>query len=256
MKKVTVFLGTPRKQATYKAVLEFEKYLTNDAEIEFEYVFLKNYRLDYCLGCKLCFNKGEEHCPLKDDRDLLLEKMQASDGVIFATPLYAFQVSAPMKNLLDRLAFVFHRPQFFGKTFTAIVSQGILGGGKIVKYLDDMGGYYGFQVAKGCVLNALEPTTAAVEARNSRKLKNAAARFHKELMRTAIPVPSLFRLLLFRMARTSIKSMLNPQYRDYRHYEEKGWFESGYYYPVSLGPYKKLLGRLFDVLGTRMVKRP
>ncbi|MHA6532125.1 flavodoxin family protein [Paenibacillus sp. BAC0078] len=256
MKKVTVFLGTPRKQATYRAVCEFESYLRKHAEIEFEYIFLKDYRLDYCLGCKVCFDKGEEYCPLKDDRDLLLEKMQASDGVIFATPVYAFQVSAPMKNLLDRLAFVFHRPQFFGKTFTSIVSQGILGGEKIVKYLDSMGEYYGFQVAKGLVLKTLEPTTEAVQLRNSRELGKAAARFHKELMRTSIPVPSLLRLMLFRMARTNIKSMLNPKYRDYRHYEEKGWFESGYYYSVSLGPFKRIFGRLFDFLGTRMFNRP
>ncbi len=256
MKKVTAFLGTPRKQATYKAVREFERHLKKDAEIEFEYVYLKDYRLEYCLGCKLCFEKGEEHCPLKDDRDLLLEKMTASDGVIFATPVYAFQVTAPMKNLLDRLAFIFHRPQFFGKTFTAIVSQGILGGEKIEKYLRSMGGYYGFQVVKGCVLKTLEPTAAAVEARNSLKLEKAAARFHKDLMRTSIPAPSLFRLLLFRMARSSIQEMLNPDYRDYRHYEEKGWLESGYYYPVSLGLFKNIFGRLFDLLGTRMIKRP
>ncbi|MNC43991.1 hypothetical protein D3C75_928820 [compost metagenome] len=75
-------------------------------------------------------------------------------------------------------------------------------------------------------------------------------------MRTSILVPSMFRLLLFRMARSSIKRMLNPNYRDYRHYEEKGWFVASYYYPVSLGLFKEIFGRLFDLLGTRMIKRP
>jgi len=36
----------------------------------------------------------------------------ASDGVIFATPNYSFQVSGIMKVFLDRLGFAFHRRAF------------------------------------------------------------------------------------------------------------------------------------------------
>lgn len=140
MKKVTAFIGNHQKHSTYKAVCEFERNLKAYGNIEFEIVFLKDYQLEYCRGCKVCFDKGEEYCPLHDDRDILMEKMIQSDGVIFATPNYAFHVSAPIKNLLDRLAFTFHRPRFFGKTFTAIVNQGIFGGNAIVKYLSSMGG--------------------------------------------------------------------------------------------------------------------
>jgi len=32
--------------------------------------------------------------PLKDDRDVLIEKMMTSDAVVFASPNYSFQVSA------------------------------------------------------------------------------------------------------------------------------------------------------------------
>lgn len=255
MKKVTAFIGNQQKHATYEAVCEFESNLKSYAEIDFEYVFLKDYRLEYCRGCKLCFDKGEEYCPLKDDRDLLIEKMSNSDGIIFATPNYAFHVSAPMKNLLDRLAFVFHRPRFFGKTFTAIVNQGIFGGSSIVKYLSNMGENFGFRVTKGCVLRTLEPRTEAAQKIITQEIKKASARFYRGLMRPAPPIPSFFRLMLFRMSRTSIKSMLNDEYRDYRHYKEKGWFESGYYYHVSLGFIKNTAGRLFDFLGKCMAKR-
>ncbi len=110
-----------------------------------------------CRGCKNCFRKGEEFCPLKDDRDVLIEKMMTSDGVVFATPNYSYQVSAIMKMFLDRLGFVFHRPRFFGKTFTSIVAQGIYGGSKIVKYLDFVGMGLGFNVVKGSCTTALDP---------------------------------------------------------------------------------------------------
>jgi hypothetical protein len=48
--------------------------------------------------------------------------------------------------------------------------------------------------------------------------------------------------------------LLNDKYFDYRHYKEKGWFESDYYYDVSLNPVKKLAGRAFDFIGRRMSK--
>ncbi|MGI6575356.1 MAG: hypothetical protein ACOX3A_05855, partial [bacterium] len=50
-------------------------------EIDFEYVFLSEYNLKFCQGCYQCFDQGEEFCPLKDDRDVLLEKIEYSDGV-------------------------------------------------------------------------------------------------------------------------------------------------------------------------------
>ena len=254
MKKVTVFIGSPRKQATYRAVQEFEKNVKSFAEIDFEYVFFKDYHLEYCRGCKLCFEKGEEFCPSKDDRDLLIEKIYKSDGVIFATPNYSFQVSAPMKNFLDRLAFVFHRPRFFGKTFTTIVTQGIFGGGAIVKYLENMGENLGFHVAKGCCLRTLEPSTELQQKKNSQEIKKASIRFYRELMRQTMPTPTFFRLMLFRMSRISIMTILDEKYRDYLYYKENGWFESDYYYDVSLGFIKKLTGRFFEFLGKRMVK--
>lgn len=254
MEKVTAFIGSARKQATYEAVREFEKNLKSYTEIEFEYIFLKDYHLEYCRGCKLCFDKGEGLCPIHDDRDFLMDKMDRSDGVIFATPNYSFHVSASMKNLLDRLAFIFHRPRFFGETFTSIVTQGVFGGSSIVKYLDNMGANFGFRVSKGCVLKTLEPVTEAARGKNSHEIKRTAARFYRELMRPNPLSPSFFRLMLFRMSRTSMKAMLNDEYCDYRHYKEKGWFESDYYYDVSLSPVKKLTGRIFDFIGRRMSK--
>ncbi|KUO74409.1 MAG: NADPH-dependent FMN reductase [Clostridia bacterium BRH_c25] len=254
MKKVTVFIGSPRKQATYQAVQEFEKNLKSYAEIDFEYVLLKDYHLEYCRGCKLCFDKGEEYCPSKDDRDLLLEKLYNSDGVIFATPNYSFQVTALMKNFLDRLSFIFHRPRFFGKAFTVIVVQGIYGGASILKYLETMGENLGFHVAKGCCLRTLEPMTALGQKKISQEVKKASARFYKELMRPMPLTLSFFRLMLFRMSRTSIRLILDEKFRDYRYYKEKGWFESDYYYDASLGFIKKSAGRFFDFLAQRMVK--
>jgi multimeric flavodoxin WrbA len=253
MKKVTAFIGSLRKKTTYQAVQELEKNLKQYADIDFEYVFLKDYRLEFCQGCKLCFDKGEKFCPLKDDRDILLEKMEQSDGVIFATPSYAFQVSARMKNFIDRFAYIFHRPKFFGKTFTAIVTQGIFGGNDIVKYLEFTGANFGFDVIKGSCVRTLEPMTELRQKKLKHEIKKLSERFCKGLICSTPSVPSFFRLMIFRMTRTSLQS-IDVRYRDYYYYQDKGWFESDYYSETSLGLIKKCAGHFFDFLGRQLAK--
>lgn len=170
MKRVTAFIGSARKKSTYHAVRQFLDNLQSLGDIEYEIVPLSHYRLGTCKGCKRCFEKGEEFCPLKDDRDVLIAKMMASDGVVFASPNYSFQVSAIMKIFLDRLGFVFHRPRFFGKTFTSIVAQGIYGGDKIVRYLDFVGNGLGFNTVKGSCITALEPMVEKEQRKIDRTL--------------------------------------------------------------------------------------
>jgi hypothetical protein len=36
-------------------------------DVEVEIVRLSDYRIEACRGCKVCFEKGEAYCPLKDD---------------------------------------------------------------------------------------------------------------------------------------------------------------------------------------------
>ncbi len=110
---------------------------------------------------------------MKDDRDVLIEKIMASDGVVFASPNYSFQVSALMKVFLDRLGFAFHRPRFFGKTFTSIVAQGIYGGDKIVEYLDFVGNGLGFNTVKGSCLRTLEPDDGEAAAQDRQGSRGA-----------------------------------------------------------------------------------
>jgi len=246
MKKVIVLMATARKKNTDYVIRQFLDKLEVYGDIETEIIPLSEYQLGTCLGCQFCFARGEEFCPLEDDRDVLLQKLNGADGVIFATPNYAFQVAAGLKILLERLGYALHRPQFFGKTFTSIVVQGIYGGQDIVKYLDFVGGGLGFNCVRGVCITALQPMTDAEKQKINNTLTPQARRFHFQLTRPAFPIPSLFRLMAFRMGRTSIGLELTEADRDYRYYREKGWFESDYYYPVHLGLMRKLVGNLFD----------
>lgn len=254
MKQVTAFVGSVRKKHTYSAVSEFVERLKALGGVEAEIVRLADYRLETCKGCQRCFDEGEEFCPLKDDRDVLIDKIMASDGVIFASPNYSFQVSGIMKLFLDRLGYLFHRPRFHGRTFTSIVSQGIMGGGKIVDYLDFVGRGLGFDVVKGVCTNDREPITEAQRRNTSKALGKLSRQFHDRLSKSAGRVPSLLELMIFRMARTGIRRELDESYLDYRYYSEHGWFDSDYYYPTHFGLLKRGAGRLFDSVSARIYK--
>ncbi len=250
--KVTAFVGSARKKHTYNACEKFLKGLQSLGDIEYEIVQLSDYYLETCRGCKLCLDKGEELCPLKDDRDKLIEKMINSDGIVFASPNYSFQVSALMKLFLDRLAFLFHRPRFFGKTCTSIVVQGIYGGKNIVKYFDFIGNALGFNVVKGSCITTLEPMKEKRQKKNDLIIARQCKKFYSKLKRKAFPVPSIFELAIFRMSRSAMKKKLDENYRDYTYYTQMGWFKSDYYYPQKLNVFKKLLGNLFDLIAIKI----
>jgi hypothetical protein len=201
-----------------------------------------------CRGCKACFARGEEFCPLKDDRDVLIEKMMAADAVVFASPNYSWNVSGVMKVFLDRLGFVFHRPRFHGKTATSIVVQGMFRGRKIREYLGFVAGGLGFRVVKGSVIRTLEPMSDKALAKRDKALAAQSKRLHDQLLRPAYPAPSLLKLMMFRMSRTGIKTSASKEERDYAYYRDQGWFESDFYYPTHLGPLKRIVGTSSDWL--------
>ena len=254
MKKVTAFVGSARKGHTYEAAEQFLGNLQALGDIEHEIVRLSSYRLGTCRGCRLCFARGEEHCPHKDDRDVLIEKIMASDGIVLASPNYSFQVSGLMKVFLDRLGFVFHRPRFFGKTFTSIVTEGIYGGNKIVDYLDFVGNALGFNTVKGSCLMTIDPITEKQQKTIDSTLEAHARRYYARLAQPAYPVPGFMHLYFFRMGRTKIRLELDDSDIDYRYYADRGWFESDYWYPARLGVLKQGVGRVFDSLTASRTK--
>lgn len=255
MMKVAAFVGSARRQHTYRAVERFLANLRARGDVETETVFLSDYRLEICKGCKLCCDRGEEMCPLKDDRDLLLQKLFAADGVVFASPNYSFNVSGRMKVFLDRLAFALHRPRGFGKAFTSITVEAIYRGREIARYFDFIGMGLRYNVVKGRVVKSLEPMTDEVRRRNEKTIDRLSREFYATLASRKLPTPSLFELFMFRWGRTSMRLMLDEGWRDYCYYRDQGWFTSDYFYPTRLGPVKKAFAWSVDSWFSRRIPR-
>ncbi len=247
VKRITVFVGSAHTGgATWRAACRLREELESSGDVHCEIVVLSDHRVGVCRGCRLCFDRGEHLCPLHDDRDALIGRIMTSDGVVFATPNYSFQVSAILKIFLDRLGFLFHRPRFHGKTFTSIVVQGIGGGGKILRYLRFAAGGLGFTVVKGSCIRTLQPMSQRAVDRMDRKLADQARRLRARLLRPSFPAPSLMGLMAFRMARTGYRLALPAEAPDHAYFRDHGLFDADYYYPTRLDPFRKAAGALFD----------
>jgi multimeric flavodoxin WrbA len=53
-----------------------------------------------CQGCRSCWETGE--CRMKDDMQELLNRLIESDGIIFGTPIYFYNMTSQAKAIIDR----------------------------------------------------------------------------------------------------------------------------------------------------------
>lgn len=67
---------------------------------EVEFITLKDKNIQFCRGCLACQKLGK--CVIQDDMNTLIEKIQKADVLIFATPIYYYEMSGQLKTFLDR----------------------------------------------------------------------------------------------------------------------------------------------------------
>ena len=66
-----------------------------------ELLSLKGKKIQYCIGCLTCLKTGK--CVQKDDAPEIMEKLRRADVLVFATPIYYYEMCGQMKTLLDRM---------------------------------------------------------------------------------------------------------------------------------------------------------
>lgn len=248
MLKVLAVMGSPRSRGnTYKVTKMVEERMKKMGDVEFEYLFLKDLALRTCLGCRACMDRGEECCPLKDDRAMVEEKILGADGVIFASPTYVGNVSGLMKNFIDRFAYVCHRPKFF-KSAMAITTSGGGGAGFMLIAFSIALSTWGFKVVHklGAITHEhperYTPKDRAVqEAAMVKKVDMAAKKFYGSLSSNP-PKPGIISMAQFLYVKQA-HSRDDPASADYRYWKSHGWYENDacYFYDPEAGVLKRSL---------------
>lgn len=99
-KKVLIISTSLRKGGNSDTLAEEFFKGARDAWHEVEKISLRDKTIGFCRGCLVC--QKTERCVIHDDADTIAQKMLIADVVVFATPIYYYEMSGQMKTMLDR----------------------------------------------------------------------------------------------------------------------------------------------------------
>lgn len=80
-----------------------------------DFISLKGKKINFCVGCSQCQNTGV--CVIKDDAAEIAQKVKQADVLVFATPIYYYEMSGQMKTLIDRLNPLFSQEYNFRQVY-------------------------------------------------------------------------------------------------------------------------------------------
>lgn len=93
-------IGSKRKNGNTHLLVEQVLSHLDQTRYHTETIFLNDYNFIGCTGCGGCDQSTT--CMIKDDMQLIYQKMAMADVLILASPTYYYNVSADMKKLIDR----------------------------------------------------------------------------------------------------------------------------------------------------------
>ncbi|NLE66095.1 MAG: flavodoxin family protein [Lentisphaerae bacterium] len=246
-KNILIVSGSPRKKGNTMAMARIleEKMADMEPDLAFEYLYLVDRDLKYCLGCMNCLKRGGQHCPIKDDAGLILTALKKADGLVFLSPGYAHQVSAMFKNFLDRFMYLAHLPELVGVPTVVIGTAGYDGAGKIPRYIADWNlAWWGCDVVARLGFAHVVFTLNGNYRRKAIGMIEVAARdFIEAMKRKHPPRPSLRQYFYFLFNRMETEFCESGMPARYGFWKDRGWLESDYYYDTKVGLTKKVLGR-------------
>ena len=100
-KKILIVSASPRKNSNSEALALAFADGAREAGHEVEFISLRGKTVNFCRGCFVCQEK--QRCVIRDDADEICQKALTADVLVFATPIYYYEMSGQLKTLLDRL---------------------------------------------------------------------------------------------------------------------------------------------------------
>ncbi len=98
--KIIAIYGSPRRNGNTATLLQKAVEGARDGGAEVEEIVLRDLKMSPCLEIYGCKNAGE--CQLKDDFQTARDQILASQGLMLASPVFFYTVSAHTKILMDR----------------------------------------------------------------------------------------------------------------------------------------------------------
>ena len=142
--KIIGLNGSPRRLKSRTGQL-VNKILDSAADTgtQIEYFDVTKLKIKPCSACDKCHKTG--YCVQKDDFQLTFEEIMSADGFVLGSPVYIYQVTAQLKNWIDRLGNTIHCLRFLGKYGAVVSTAGGSGEKETADYMESVLKYTGMQ---------------------------------------------------------------------------------------------------------------
>ena len=110
--KVLGIMGSPRRQSNTEILLDKALEGAGEAGAEAEKVLVSKLKISPCLEIYACLKDGD--CAIKDDMQLLYDKLLEADHIIFASPIFFYGITSQAKAVIDRCQALWVRRHVLG----------------------------------------------------------------------------------------------------------------------------------------------
>ena len=100
-KKVLIISSSPRKNSNSESLALAFADGAKEVGHKVDFICLRDKTINYCKGCFAC--QKTQKCVIRDDGNAICKKALNADVLVFATPIYYYEMSGQLKTMLDRL---------------------------------------------------------------------------------------------------------------------------------------------------------
>jgi len=106
MNRVTILFGSLRENSNTGLLLEPFVEELKKLDIEVDFITIRDLDIKPCTACWECQDIHDDFgCPQNDDMNKIFSSILKSDCIVFATPIYSWYCTPPMKAVMDRLVY-------------------------------------------------------------------------------------------------------------------------------------------------------
>lgn len=120
MKKVLIISTSIRSGSNSELLAHELERGAKEAGNAVEFVSLKDKSIAFCRGCLAC--QKLHKCVINDDANAIADKICESEVIVWASPIYYYEMSGQMKTLIDRVNSLYSRDYKFKETYFLTVA--------------------------------------------------------------------------------------------------------------------------------------
>lgn len=226
MKNIFVYIGS--RSGIFSNTLRFTNMILDKVaklavdKINIEIYHPENSYIKRCIGCASCFNSGMCTLDSQDDMEILKKKMLEADFIIFATPIYAANVTGDMKIFFDRISYWMHLMRLCGKPFIGLTTSVGNGTSFVLNYLHTVASFLGLNTVAKFNVNICD----AAELDNENFMKEEVEKYSQIIIDFLTEVKKVESNQTLEMVFCNMKRNIKC-YEEFPNYEYVFWKENG-----------------------------